>query len=102
MEVESAEDMPFAIATTFDRIDHPARGANGGGNGAAGRVRTRSGRVLSGKGHHSIAADDRLIIEMPGGAGYGDPTARDPALVARDLRDGLISVEAARAGYGTG
>jgi N-methylhydantoinase B len=102
MEIESAEAMPFAIATTYDRIDHPPRGANGGGNGAAGRVRTTSGRVLSGKGHHSIAADDRLIVEMPGGAGYGDPAARDPARVARDLRDGLISPEAARAAYGVG
>jgi N-methylhydantoinase B/oxoprolinase/acetone carboxylase alpha subunit len=100
MEIESAEAMPFAIATTYDRIDHPPRGASGGGDGAAGRVRTASGRVLSGKGHHSIAADDRLIVEMPGGAGYGDPAARDPARVARDLRDGLISPEAARTRYG--
>jgi N-methylhydantoinase B len=100
MEIESAEAMPFAIATTYDRIDHPPRGARGGGDGAAGRVRTASGRVLSGKGHHSIAADDRLIVEMPGGAGYGDPVKRDPAMVARDLRDGLISAEAARALYG--
>ncbi len=102
MEIESAEAMPFAIATTYDRIDHPPRGAGGGGNGMAGRVRTRSGRVLAGKGHHSIAADDRLIIEMPGGAGYGDPAERDPARVARDLRDGLVSPEAARAAYGVG
>jgi N-methylhydantoinase B len=29
----------------------------------------------------------------------GDPTARDPALVARDVRDGLVSVENARALY---
>jgi N-methylhydantoinase B len=102
MEVESAEAMPFAIATTYDRIDHPPRGALGGANGAAGRVRTRSGRVLSGKGHHSIEADDLLIIEMPGGAGYGDPAARDPDRIARDLRDGLISPEAARTQYGAG
>jgi N-methylhydantoinase B len=29
----------------------------------------------------------------------GDPTSRDPALVARDVRDGLVSVENARALY---
>ncbi len=29
----------------------------------------------------------------------GDPTARDPALVARDVRDGLVSATAARALY---
>jgi N-methylhydantoinase B len=29
----------------------------------------------------------------------GDPVARDPALVARDVRDGLVSVANARALY---
>ncbi len=36
MEIESAEDTPFAIATAFDRIDHPARGVEGGAPGMAG------------------------------------------------------------------
>ena len=29
----------------------------------------------------------------------GDPATRDPALVARDVRDGLVSAEAARRIY---
>ena len=29
----------------------------------------------------------------------GDPASRDPALVARDVRDGLVSVDNARALY---
>jgi N-methylhydantoinase B len=29
----------------------------------------------------------------------GDPATRDPALVARDVRDGLVSVENARVLY---
>lgn len=100
MEIESAEDMPFAIATAFDRMDHPARGVDGGDPGMAGRVSTTSGRSLSGKGHHSIQAGERLIVEMPGGGGYGEPFRRDPAHVARDVRDGRLSAEAARAQYG--
>jgi N-methylhydantoinase B len=40
-----------------------------------------------------------LILELPGGAGLGDPTARDPALVARDVRDGLVSASDARLLY---
>ena len=37
---------------------------------------------------------------MPGGGGFGDPRQRDPALVAADVRDGLVSAEAARRDYG--
>ena len=36
----------------------------------------------------------------PGGGGYGDPLKRDPAAVLRDVRDGLVSPEAARREYG--
>jgi N-methylhydantoinase B len=92
--------MPFAIATAFDRIDHPARGVEGGGPGMGGRVSTTSGRSLSGKGHYSIQPGERLIVEMPGGGGYGAPLQRDPARVASDVRDERLSPEAALAQYG--
>jgi N-methylhydantoinase B len=42
---------------------------------------------------------DRLILKLPGGAGMGDPTLRDAALVARDVLDGLVSIENARTLY---
>ena len=41
-----------------------------------------------------------LRIRAPGGGGYGDPFARDPDLVARDVADGFVSPEAALADYG--
>ena len=37
---------------------------------------------------------------MPGGGGYGDPYTRDPALVATDVRNGLVSRAAAADMYG--
>ena len=46
-----------------------------------------------------IPDGDRLILELPGGAGMGDPATRDPLLVARDVRDGLVSTANARAQY---
>jgi len=36
----------------------------------------------------------------PGGGGYGDPRTRDPALVLRDVRDGIVSAAAAERDYG--
>ena len=37
---------------------------------------------------------------MPGGGGFGEPHQRDPARVAADVADGLVSREAAREVYG--
>ncbi len=56
-------------------------------------------KLLRTKGFQIIPDGDRLILELPGGAGMGDPTQRDPLTVARDVRDGLVSVENARALY---
>jgi len=39
------------------------------------------------------------VLELPGGAGMGDPGERAPDLVARDVRDGLVSLENARSVY---
>jgi N-methylhydantoinase B len=68
-------------------------------NGAPGRVAHKSGLLLRTKGFQVIADGDRLILELPGGAGMGEPTARDPILVARDVRDGLVSAANARVLY---
>ncbi|MBI4247798.1 MAG: hydantoinase B/oxoprolinase family protein [Candidatus Rokubacteria bacterium] len=41
-----------------------------------------------------------LEIQTAGGGGYGDPFARDPALVLADVLDGLVAPEQARQEYG--
>ncbi|MGH2874484.1 MAG: hydantoinase B/oxoprolinase family protein, partial [Solirubrobacteraceae bacterium] len=43
---------------------------------------------------------DVLLGVIPSGAGYGDPLRRDPRLVERDVRRGLVSPEMAREAYG--
>ena len=43
---------------------------------------------------------EKLIVDMPGGGGYGEAFARDPASVADDVRNGLVTADAARADYG--
>ncbi len=42
----------------------------------------------------------RVIVDTPGGGGWGDPFARPPELVLRDVRDGVVSVAAAARDYG--
>lgn len=100
MEIENGEGKPFAIGAAFERVRNPARGRHGGLNGGAGVLSTTGGRALAPKGHQTIAAGDRLVLEMPGGGGWGDPFAREASRVAADVRDGYVSAEAARRDYG--
>jgi len=99
MEIATKGDLEFAVNASFDRVANAPRGREGGLNGGAGRVAQKSGKHLRTKGLQVIPDGDRLVLELPGGAGMGDPTTRDPALVARDVRDGLVSPANARAHY---
>ena len=100
MEIAHAEAAPFAISAMFDRVSYPPRGRAGGAAGGAGKLRLGSGRALRAKGRQSIPAGDRLVLEMPGGGGLGDPFERPAEAVASDVRNGLVTRAAARAAYG--
>ena len=47
----------------------------------------------------SMEADERIYHRQAGGGGWGDPLLRPPADVARDVRNGKVSLEAARELY---
>jgi N-methylhydantoinase B len=49
---------------------------------------------------HPIREGDLVVMESAGGGGFGDPLARDPERVRRDVRAGYVSRERARDGYG--
>ncbi|MBS0518722.1 MAG: hydantoinase B/oxoprolinase family protein [Proteobacteria bacterium] len=100
MEIETAENKPFAISTSFDRVVFPPRGRHGGRDGTTGRVELVSGKVLPPKAHSSIPVGERLRVSMPGGGGYGDPMKRPAEKVAEDVEKGLVSLEKAREFYG--
>ena len=90
MEIGTKGDLAFAVNAIFDRVAHAPRGRAGGADGAPGAVRLKSGAVLRTKGYQVIPDGDRLVLELPGGGGYGDPAERDRALTARDISDGLV------------
>ena len=99
MEIATKGDLAFSVNASFDRIAHAPKGREGGLNGANGVVRQKSGVLLRTKGYQVIPDGDRLILELPGGAGMGDPAARAPDRVARDVRDGLVSAATAGGVY---
>jgi N-methylhydantoinase B len=99
MEIGAKGDLEFAVNAIFDRVANAPKGREGGLNGASGVVALKGGQTLRTKGFQVIPDGDRLVLKLPGGAGMGDPALRDPVLVARDVRDGLVSAENARTLY---
>ena len=55
---------------------------------------------MKGMGRQIIPAGDRVVIEMPGGGGYGHPAKRDIERIREDVRSELVSREAAERDYG--
>lgn len=91
IEVGPTEGYQFDFSAMFDRIDHPARGRFGGGDGAPGKVYLDDGTPFAGKGRQVVPEGKRLIMELPGGGGFGDPGDRDEAAIANDRAQGYIS-----------
>ena len=90
--IMNREDAPFTIsAATFDRIKNAAQGRDGGKPGRLGSARLGSGKALPDKGIHIVPKGDSLIIELPGGGGFGDPAKRRTELVDADKKAGLTT-----------
>jgi N-methylhydantoinase B len=100
MEVGARAGHEFDFSAMFDRVDHPARGRQGGGPGAPTTIGQDDGTKMRGKGKQFVAAGRRVMLSLPGGAGYGDPADRPVEAVKRDLARGYISAETATRDYG--
>jgi len=81
----------------------PAQGSMGGGSGACevsvilradGTTEDIPSKLVA-----TLHRGDRVIVQTPGGGGYGDPAKRDSATLAADIEDGKVTVEQARAQY---
>ncbi|MEM8792595.1 MAG: hydantoinase B/oxoprolinase family protein [Pseudomonadota bacterium] len=102
MEVGAREGHEFDIQAMFDRVDHPARGRQGGKAGAPTTIGQDDGTAMKGKGKQFVAHGRKVMMAFPGGAGYGAPGDRAAEKVRRDLALGYISAETAEAEYGLG
>jgi N-methylhydantoinase B len=89
------------IAIHDDRWFTYPWGVNGGAPGARARKileKPDGTRMVVGNKVESFAveAGDQLHFITWGGGGWGDPLARDPALVAREVMQGLVTIQGAR------
>lgn len=102
MEIGAKGDAEFAVNAIFDRVANAPKGRFGGAEGAAGRVLLddANGTELRPKGFQTVPKGRHLVLLLPGGGGMGDPKLRDPALLRRDVEDGLVSEAVAKTVYG--
>jgi N-methylhydantoinase B len=97
---------PMTVNTQVDRAHCKPWGLEGGRDGAGNQVSIRLGgkwkedfpnaKVLVAQ----LAGGDAYRMRSGGGGGYGDPHARPAAAVAEDVRQGYVSVKAAKELYG--
>ena len=97
MDVRATAPTVYSLA--IGHVHHAPQGILGGLAGRPGRVHL-NGVTLGPGAEGSLEPGDLLSVETPGGGGFGDPTERDPALLERDLREGLVTPEFAAQGYG--
>lgn len=91
IELGPTEGYQFDFSAMFDRIDHPARGRDGGGDGAPGKVYLDDGTPFHGKGRQIVPEGRRLVMELPGGGGFGALADRDADAVANDVEQGYVT-----------
>ena len=101
-------DTDFSLLA--DRHRHAPYGLAGGGSGEPGAAFLLSGdhsdeqdadwQRLPPKTTLELSPGDVVSVRSPGGGGYGDPADRARASIARDLRLGKLTPEAARERYG--
>lgn len=70
------------------RLRKPSKGTLGGDDGRSARILVRETELDDASRSIDLAANDRVIVETPGGGGYGPSSTRDPAAVERDFVQG--------------
>ena len=93
IEIAPADGHEFDFSAMFDRVNHPARGRDGGGDGASGVVELDDGTKLRPKGWQHVPAGKRLILKAPGGGGFGPASERSATARAEDLLKGYVNDE---------
>lgn len=91
---ESGGQYLFGVWPTGLKNDTP--GLRGGAPGFRMRLYTDQGPDSDSTYHYggvflNLDSETRVTIELPGGAGYGDPSDRDPAALQRDVEEGLVT-----------
>ena len=102
MDIEVTSPKPSELSMISERWEYPAQGLDSGGPGGRswGAQIGPGERVLPQKGRTLLEPRDLIRLTIAGGGGFGPPEERDPQAVLEDLRNEIISEEAAHTVYG--
>jgi N-methylhydantoinase B len=100
LQVAVRTNESYRFAPLFDRLHHAAAGYNGGHDGALAEIELSTGERYTGKGTRELDSDVEITLQLPGGGGFFDPLERDPAAVATDVANGIVTRGAAERDYG--
>jgi N-methylhydantoinase B len=90
IEISPRDGHEMHFNAMFDRIQYPARGRNGGHDGSAGAVHLDDGTTMKAKGRQMLPEGRRLVMELPGGGGFGPPEDREATASTRDRELGYV------------
>lgn len=88
---------PFQLTTRIDRMHCKPWGLDGGHDAAGNEIGLRRAGAWQHEFPNAkvfnvrLKPGDAYMIRSGGGGGFGPPWERDPALVARDVREGYVS-----------
>jgi N-methylhydantoinase B len=90
------------LSTNGDRHQSDPWGLAGGEPGSrTAYIIHRDGQEIQidAASNQKLYKGDIFEMVISGGGGWGDPTSREPALIQQDIRNGRITIEAARKSY---
>ncbi|MCC4246939.1 hydantoinase B/oxoprolinase family protein [Stappia indica] len=90
---------PLTVSCLSGRTEFPPLGMLGGEPGKLREI-SINGEVVHPKGRYVLAQGDTMTIHEAGGGGFGDPKQRSREAVLADVRNGFVSLQAAREIYG--
>lgn len=99
LALESTSPEVITIAARLDRTEHPAKGIEGGLNGAPANI-SINGVIIHPKKTSELNKGDVFAVSCAGGAGHGRAENRLRASIEDDILDGYISIEEAKRSYG--
>ena len=88
---------PFQLTTRIDRVHCKPWGLDNGGDAAGNGIGLRRGAKWETDFENAkvfnvrLKTGDAYMMRSGGGGGFGLPVERDPALVARDVKQGYVS-----------
>jgi N-methylhydantoinase B len=89
LALEVVSPHPVHISVLSQRLNFPPRGRQGGRNGSLERILLNNEPVEASR-PFQLTKGDVIVLELPGGGGFGPVEERDPRQREADRKDGLV------------